>query len=78
MLVEKTNFSFYTILIRLEIAELAKASYSYPQLAADNGEPVWNTLDHLIFVKLACIPNFIFLDYVEVTFPGGWVGVWVA
>ena len=30
-------------------------------------------MDHLIFVKLACIPNFSFLGELEVTFPGGWV-----
>ena len=36
-------------------------------------------MDHLIFVKLACIPNFSFLSELEVTFPGGWGGVggWV-
>ena len=28
------------------------------------------TIDHLIFVKLACIPNFSFLCQLEVTFPG--------
>ena len=28
VLVESTSFPFYTILIRLEIAELAKANYS--------------------------------------------------
>ena len=33
-------------------------------------------MDHLIFVKLACIPNFSFLGELEVTFPGG-VGGWV-
>ena len=32
-------------------------------------------MDHLIFVKLACIPNFSFLGELEVTFPG-WVGGW--
>ena len=31
-------------------------------------------MDHLIFVKLVCIPNFSFLDELEVTFPGGWGG----
>ena len=30
-------------------------------------------MDHLIFVKLACIPNFSFLSELEVTFPGGWL-----
>ena len=33
-------------------------------------------MDHLIFVKLACIPNFSHLGELEVTFPGG-VGGWV-
>ena len=32
-------------------------------------------MDHLIVVKLACIPNFSFLGELEVTFPG-WVGGW--
>ena len=35
-----------------------------------------NTLDHLIFVKLACIPNFSFLGELEDTCPG-WVDSWV-
>ena len=36
-------------------------------------------MDHLIFVKLACIPNFSFLSELEVTFPVGvgWVGGWL-
>ena len=36
-------------------------------------------MDHLILVKLGCIPNFSFLGELEVTFPGGvggWVGGW--
>ena len=32
-------------------------------------------MDHLIFVKLACIPNFSFLSELEVTCPGGVGGV---
>ena len=35
-------------------------------------------MNHLIFVKLACIPNFSFLSELEVTFPGwGGVGGWL-
>ena len=33
-------------------------------------------MDHHIFVKLACIPNFSFLGELEVTFSGG-VGGWL-
>ena len=33
-------------------------------------------MDHLIFVKLACIPNFSFLGELDITFPGG-VGGWL-
>ena len=35
-----------------------------------------DSIDHLIFVKLACIPNFSFLGELEVTFPGWVVGGW--
>ena len=41
--------------------------------------PILNILDHLIFVKLACIPNFSFPGELEDTCPGGvgGVGGWV-
>ena len=34
-------------------------------------------LTYLLSVKLACIPYFSFLNFVEVTCPVGWVSGWL-
>ena len=66
-LVEQTNFTFCTFLIRLEIAELAITSYSQLQLVVASGQLVISYTPSLIVVaEYTNFPFYTFLIRLEI------------
>ena len=59
----QTNFAFYSIKIRLEIAEM---SVGEKTTKLRPNQTIEKTLDHLIFVTKGCLRNSSFLGSVEV------------
>jgi len=72
LLIKSTNFIFFSIKIRLEMAEIAiwlrKTKPNKPNRKPDQPNCP-KPIKSLFFVSWVCMPNFSFLGYAWVTFP---------